>query len=427
MIMGQGGAFLLLPLLSNHYSPEVIGEASFILTAATASAILLSLQFDQAVVVAPEPAVSKVLTFSLVWSAGLSLLAGIVLLLLDPIISRPTSLYALGIGLAFSTAWFNLLQGLFMRENRVGPVSLSRVVFYAGAPLAQILLARPGQGSALLFLEAQLGASVTAIVILLLVHRPPLARIGGLAGLRATWAEFRDYALFQAPAIFINNLSHQTPIFILSILFGPEASGLYFLAFRLVSAPTMLVSQAFGQVLFRDFAEESRKPNPNYLRLVSMLRAMLRLGPIAAAGGCLTLTFVLPLFLEPKWDPVAFYVVALIPSVGMTMVTSPVSPLVNLRGRQDASLRYNILLLIGRAIALICGAPFGPLGSMTAYALFSAVALGHFLLFIHGLFSDERSRFRRMITVELGSTLLMLLAFYLGQKSPAPQVATGAI
>ena len=79
--------------------------------------------------------------------------------------------------------------------------------------------------------------------------------------------EYRNYPLYTAPSWFLNNsTTHLVPLFIV-YQYGIELAGLYFMAYKIMSIPELIISQSVNQAFTGRFSDmlRSNKGNPREL------------------------------------------------------------------------------------------------------------------------------------------------------------------
>ncbi|WP_347862279.1 oligosaccharide flippase family protein [Salimicrobium sp. PL1-032A] len=68
--------------------------------------------------------------------------------------------------------------------------------------------------------------------------------------LRETAHKYRDFPMYRAPEMFLNAVSQNIPIMLLTTLFGPAAAGFFTLGRRVLAAPATLIGKAVGDVFY---------------------------------------------------------------------------------------------------------------------------------------------------------------------------------
>jgi O-antigen/teichoic acid export membrane protein len=366
--LGQGIAFLLLPLTARIYPPDVLGRAATTLAVLGVVGLLGSLQYDQAIIVAVDRdippllllayaiAVAWVLLFTalvvfsgLMWPRGQQLLD-----------EYGVNKYLLLLLLSYTL--FLILINYHLRCNQLRHVSAGRLMYYGGGAALQVIGGYTLGAKESVYLLAQ-GVAAVAAVLYLFPYRKALSWStrdansvkGTLAGMRSCATRYRDFPRYQAGAQFLNALSVQVPVVVMRVAFSATWAGWYFLAYRLLAAPTALLAQAVGQVFYRDSAERQRLGLESGQMLEGVVTGLIRVSLLPAIAIGIMAPFLVNTFMGAEWAPVARMLqILLIPFV-VSFVVSPISTLLNVKNRQRAALIYNALLFAARSSGLLIG------------------------------------------------------------------------
>jgi O-antigen/teichoic acid export membrane protein len=173
-----------------------------------------------------------------------------------------------------------------------------------------------------------------------------LARVGGV---------YSNFPRYQMGAQISIALSYQMPIFFLRIFFSDAWAGWYFMSSRLLSAPTNLVSQAVGQLFYRDSAEKFRSNLVQSHSVENIVSGLIR---ISLLPTMLLAVLVWPLvdqFFGKSWLPLAPIIQISLPAVLANFVTGTISPYLNVKGKQAAALAFCIAIMFARLLGLVAG------------------------------------------------------------------------
>ncbi|MCX6031751.1 MAG: oligosaccharide flippase family protein [Chloroflexi bacterium] len=426
--LGQGIAFLMLPLAARIYQADTLGRAATILSIVSISALVICLQYDQAVVVASDAE----LPYLLLLSSGIAMIWGVLLgaaILVDLNVAWPGGGHLLaswGVDwklplLMLTYAPFTLLTNLSLRRNHLSKVSVGRAIYYGGASVLQVVCGLWFGATESVFLLAQVVAACVA-VSWLFPYRDTVTWVMGQLGIKRILAEIRRVAKsyvkfpqYQMGAGFVNAISIYVPIIFLRAAFSDAWAGWYFMAWRLLAAPLTLISQAIGQVFYRDSAERERSGIHQGRLLENVVFSLLRvvLLPAVVLGICAP--FLVPYLLGQEWAPVAPIIQVLLISMVVSFFTSPVSMFLNVKSLQAGALAYNLVLFLGRVLALGVGWRLGSeIGSIAAYSVVSMVVLLSFCHYIVQSAEGSTSQIiRRALPLCVDVVLLMALAAFL--------------
>ncbi len=200
------------------------------------------------------------------------------------------------------------------------------------------------------------------------------------------YIQFPKYGAFSS---FLNTVSRNAIVYILSIFFTPTAVGLYTFTNRLVQAPIGLVTGAFGQAYFRDATHaESREKLVRLTESVQKILAQLAVIPVVIA------LFFGPALFEflfgSEWREAGMVARYLALWYGTTLVITPLSMLIDVKGMLKWELGYNAVFAFLRIGTLILSGLFLSFGqTMILFCTVSVVFNLYLLIFVKRLVHHE--------------------------------------
>lgn len=440
---GQAIAFLLLPFTARVYGAETLGQAATVLAALGILALVICLQYDNAVIVASDSDIPYLLLLSWI-SAIASTVLVCALLVLEQWLLRPNGIGALaylGIDwtlalLMLSYAPYLLLTNLQLRLNELHKVSVGRIIFYGGGALLQLIcgLLVPPQAS--VYLAAQAAGAFLALSYLLPYARVltwvaahQQRRVGLRNELIRVACSYREFPQFQAGAGFLNALSMSVPMVFMRIAFSDAWAGWYYIAFRALASPTNLAGQAIGQVFYRDSADRERQGTGQAHVIEGIVSGLLRAGLLPALALGVFAPSLVGLLMGPDWAPVAVIVQALLVSFVVTFPTSPVSQILNVRRLQSRSLLFNAALFGARFIGLCVGYLFrSEIASVVGYSLASVLVFLPLLSYcVHSVGGSMLKIVRPVVPEAIDVGLISLLVLGLSWSGVLYQPSAAAV
>lgn len=171
----------------------------------------------------------------------------------------------------------------------------------------------------------------------------------------AVASEHRKFPLYTLPHTFINMVSGNLPILILSGYFGMAEIGLFNMGVTLGFRPINLLSNSFDQIIFQRMAEKVNKQEPIWNILYQSVRKLF----IFAIPAFIVLFFLVPyivkFFLGEQWEQSALYIQIMIPWFLFALFAASFSSVPSIFGKQRTFLILEVLLLVLRFIALCIG------------------------------------------------------------------------
>jgi O-antigen/teichoic acid export membrane protein len=169
---------------------------------------------------------------------------------------------------------------------------------------------------------------------------------------------YRRFPTYTAPAGLLNMLSTRVPVFGLAAAFGAATTGLYGLAFGMLTLPVGALTGAVGQVFFVRAAEEHRRGALGPLaRQVHRRLAVTSLYPMAAAAVAGPEVFALVFGAE--WREAGVYARLVAPWLWLAAIATPLTRVFDVTERQRTDLAMSIAQGAGLAVALLVGARLG--------------------------------------------------------------------
>ena len=243
--------------ITRLYAPEDVGPASLFLSLVALFSSVAALRFDKAIVLPAESAqAGQLIRLSLIAASVACGGLAIAVALASPWLSGWGTLAPLG-GWIYAlpvVVWLATTAKVAgehqTRQRAFGRLGASRVVGSTTMAVARIGSGLAVGGSAGGYLLGGLLSWVTQLAVLTGVPDP--RRLTGsldVAALRSTARTYQDFPRFSVPTTFLNRLSDQLPILMLSGLYAPEVVGLYALTQRALRSPLDMVSEALRRVV----------------------------------------------------------------------------------------------------------------------------------------------------------------------------------
>lgn len=361
--LGQGSIVVAAPLLARLYDPQAFGLLSIYTAVISVLLAVASFRFDLAIPTAEDADEAvHLVALSVLLAVVASVALGLVLLVWGEQLAT-----ALGAASLTSSLW---LLPVALLVAGVAQALASMAIYQRSFNALGRM--RASQGLAQVLAQAALG----------LVHAGPLGLLlGDLAGrtlgieqlvsslrgtLRSTAWSWRSmirygrrrwgFARVMTVASVLNMVSLQIPFLLIPVLFDLDATGQFFLAYRVLVLPASLVAAAVSQVFFGEAS--LRRADP------------LRLHDLAHSVSVSLFAFSIPTYaivmvcgqaliqtvFGSQWQQAGQLAQVLAPSLVLWAVASPISALLLIGRRERESLAFTAAELALRAGALVIGA-----------------------------------------------------------------------
>lgn len=286
--MAQALPLAASPLLTRLYSPEAFGLQTLFMGLAASLAVLATCRMDLAMVLPDgEEEVGSLAGFIVCTALATAFMAFAFVLLARVLLEQlalPASWALLLPLMVCSIALYQLSLALASRRRDFGKVALANVSNQAAYV-----------GSALLFVLA--GAWTQALALAKVVGQVlgsgMLGRYGSgalMAALRAfSWQrsaaaarKYRQFLLFNTPYSLVGSVARDAPVYAFSALAAVGSAGFFGLARTVLLAPTLLASNAFSQVFYREAVALKGTPRLEQITLNLLRAGLVALAPLFA-------------------------------------------------------------------------------------------------------------------------------------------------
>ena len=377
--IAHGITAVALPVLTRLYTPadfSVLAVFSGILSVVSVAACL---RFDIAVSI-PEHDVDAVNLLALaVLCAGLFAAVALLIVILAPawvtgILKQPRIepyLVMLPVGIFLAGA-YSALQMWFVRNRQFALIARSRVAQSAASAGTQVGLGALAITPIGLLVGFVMNTGVACIGLGYRFLRDKRSRGAQVAaswtGMTAMAKAYQRYPKFSTFEALFNSAAIQVPIIIIAALAsGPEA-GYLALAMAVMQAPMALFGTAIAQVFVSKAPAEFRAGRLGSFT-AEVFGGLLKAGagPIIAAGILAPVAF--PLIFGATWERAGWLVAWMTPWFVLQLLSSPLSMVLHVVGRQRAALALQLCALVLRVSTVLLASTWWPAMLPEAYAL----------------------------------------------------------
>jgi O-antigen/teichoic acid export membrane protein len=342
--VGQGLILAATPFLARMYEPEEFGALALLITVSNIAFAAGCARFDLAVPGASADEVPSLVRLSVLVSALLALIAGIIVA-----VSAGNLLSGQGASLIASALLGGLCFLLAATYHLAGSVLLQ------GNAIRTLAYSRAAQGGLFVFLAAfeTIGLSWALTLsyvpgIMLLARHLPAKRNGPTIFTVAV--RFRRLALYGLPGALLDVVGYSLCIWVVLTVFGSAQSGELSQVQRVIGAPLMLASISLGQILLKQASDLRDDP----AELIGLIRSLLAMMGFAAVLGIGTLALagqpIFALLLGPAWTVSDTLVVCLGIAVFVRATVSPFSTVLVAYDRLDLAFWWQLSYFISALV-----------------------------------------------------------------------------
>jgi len=165
---------------------------------------------------------------------------------------------------------------------------------------------------------------------------------------------YKEFPIYGIPAILLNSLSSNVPVFILSFFFSTSIVGYYGFGFRVLRMPMDLIGVSIYQAFLPRAAKAQKEGNLasivrfTYEKLIKL--SFFPFAVLAFSGGP-----IFSLIFGDQWRIAGEYIQVMSLYVIFWFVANPISSLFSILNKQHSLLVFNIFNFISRVVSLSIG------------------------------------------------------------------------
>lgn len=328
---GQMVLFVGTLLLARIYTPEAVGQYSFLVAVTLVLAGVAGLRFEWLLALVTEDAEATTVWWTYLYTAAVSCLLLVTCLGLLEMFGVTSLVGSVDHGwillplMVLSTAIFSGATQVAVRGRAYGSIGVRGVTSAATTAISQVALGLADQAVRGLVIGYLLGRLVSAATLLRALGHV-LLPLASLASVRTVYRQNWRYPVAYAPLSLLNLAGMHAPIAIVIYAYGSADAGQLGLAQALVVAPLGLLTTAASQVFMGELTASIRSASPSaaadYLHaskllLVVALPALVALWALAP--------WLIPAALGDQWSVAGTFAAMIAISACAGLVASPLS------------------------------------------------------------------------------------------------------
>jgi O-antigen/teichoic acid export membrane protein len=335
-------------ILSRLYSPEQFGIYAVILGVTSVVSVASTFRYEMTILIPKTNKMSELALGLSFWVSvsvnSLGFLFFVLLIfggLLEPYwLTVPVT--------AFFASIINISSFLQNRKKqyaRIAGVQIIRSLLFILTATLSYFLGGEDKG---LLVAMVLSISLVAGYLLLFDFRCANAYESVIRKKRLhAWArKNKKFIFYSTPAVFVNSLAAQSPVFLLSAFSGAGLAGYYMMIQRIMMAPVSLVSGAVNKVYLSKIASRRANGEAIYPLTKSIIRRFLIPSFILACGMFTVFNLRLIEFIfGDQWNGIDAISMVMIPAFCISFVAKSIAGFAVL-GRNDLGLIYQVVLLL---------------------------------------------------------------------------------
>ena len=163
----------------------------------------------------------------------------------------------------------------------------------------------------------------TILTVVLMTGEPIFANFGDWSEMRNTLKKYIEFPKFMLWSEFLLTVNQQVVPIVFGFLYAPTTVGLFYLAIRILRVPTLVVSNAVGNVFKNDAINAFRQTNDFQALYSATLKRLILLGIIPFSILLLSAPLFFSFFFGEKWTLAGTYAQALSVMLFFEFITVP--------------------------------------------------------------------------------------------------------
>ena len=187
--------------------------------------------------------------------------------------------------------------------------------------------------------------------------------------------QYKDFAYYRSPQIFLNSVGQSLPILMLANLFTPAAVGFYVLARTVLFVPSNLIGTSVAEVFYPKFVETIRNGESGKKLLVKACATLAAIGSLPYLVLIAFGPWLFALIFGADWKEAGEYSRWMSIWLFVVLVTRPIIAAIPALSLQGLFLAFEAIAVLIRVLAILIGYLWigTALGAVMAFSLSNAI------------------------------------------------------
>lgn len=187
--------------------------------------------------------------------------------------------------------------------------------------------------------------------------------------------QYKDFAYYRTPQIFLNSVGQSLPILMLANLFTPAAVGFYVLARTVLFVPSNLIGTSVAEVFYPKFVETIRNGESGKKLLVKACATLAAIGSLPYLVLIAFGPWLFALIFGADWKEAGEYSRWMSIWLFVVLVTRPIIAAIPALSLQGLFLAFEAIAVLIRVLAILIGYLWTgtALGAVIAFSLSNAL------------------------------------------------------
>lgn len=405
-VLAQLVVLLSMPIITRLYMPGDLGILQLFVSISTVIIFIASLRYEVAIMLPPddENAVNIVVVAAIIMITT-TVLTYLTILLFRNSVSQLLEIdtfndYLHYIPLfVFSGALLRILQFWSSRQKKFGRIAFTKVISTSSTSILKIGGGIIAAGAGTLIWSQIIGSFIGSIILLgkSITDARNLKHIK-YEKIKYNARLYRNFSFFSSWSAFFNTASKHVPVFLLAFFFPPVVVGYFALAFKAVSVPLELISEAIGRVFFQKAVEEDSRPGSLSIITIAVLKRLVAVSFFPMVVIIIIGQGLFSIIFGPKWAEAGMYMQCFSLWLFLKFLVTPITSVFIIKKKQDQLLLIDIIYFFSTtSILIISGKYSDPLITMFLLGTASALVFLIYLFRISSLAEVQLVQFIKII------------------------------
>lgn len=359
--IGQVISILVSPFLSRIYSVEDFGLFSFFSGIVSIGSVIATAKYELAIILPKNNSNAKALLylcFYILWVfCTIGLIFAFVLTLWSIKETANIQKIAILIPVAIFFIASNQTIGYWLTRNfNFKAISTNRVIQGITSAIVSCSLGLTEFNDYGLILGFILGQFVSVVNSCISIKEKHLSYDGNKKRLLYVAKRYSSYPRYILPAVLLESISSQAPVFVITALYSSTWTGYYGFSEKLLSVPASIIGLAVGQSFYSQFVKYYNEKNPKIKTFV--LRVWLLMGGVAFVPMLLVFIYgenIFSLFFGSNWNEAGKIASIMSIMFFLKFISTPTSGAYLVIGLEKYSLFFGLATIILRPLAIVLG------------------------------------------------------------------------
>lgn len=387
-------SLISLPIVTRIYDPSVFGEFQVLVSTIGIISIMVSFKYEMAIVL-PKNSIEANAVYSL----------SIILLLITTTVFSLIFYFFGSLFLSFLNAeelepyLILLIIGIFLsglvqicgyiltREKNFHRLGNNRVIESISAQGMKIGLGLISPTFLGLFISQLVGYLLN---IYLTMKISKISFIFSKKKILVVFRKYNKFLLYSTPAMFINTIALQLPVFFIVKYFGVEFVGYYILAIKLIDIPLGIIGNAISQVYYKEAADQFNiGVEKLFILYKSTLKKLIFFIFIPSILIYTLAESLVPYILGDNWSVTGQIISILVIWKSFEFINAPISTTLMVLNKQNIDLFLKIFLSFGLRLIVLMLFNDSFIEMMYALTISAAIYYGTFNLITYFILRRE--------------------------------------